>query len=309
MLTNNKSVIITIVVLLCIFTPLAIIGLLARENISILEENPNHETYFDGYMWFYNTKDEYLSKYECQTEVCEYTIPIIDDNTYGINNYKGGLLERVSLIDDKYTFITDGALIYLYSAETGSTLQTYKAIKTYNTTLEDNSYIIQNSNGVWGVLSLGSMLKSVLPFEYSFIGLKDNVNKDGTLSTDKFIVMKDTKWYLVDNNNSAITGYIDDPIIDYTNDYVFSKNLDRVRVYSYNNYEYLTNFNIKDYILEDKYVGIITDNFLLIYENLGNNYIKSMVITDNMGDITLEKVNNKLDIKINGIVTESIEVS
>lgn len=306
---NNKHVLITIVVLLCIFTPLTIIGLLGRQNISPLEENPSHDTYFDGYIWFYDQNNEFLSKYECLTELCEYTNTIIDDETYGIDYYKEGTIKSVSLVKDTYTFITDGAVVYLYAAKTGSTLQSYKAVKTYNTTLENNSYIIQNSDGVWGVLTIGDVLGSVLPFEYSFIGLKNVMNEDGTLSTDKFIVQKDMKWYLVDSNNSALTGYIDDPIIDYTEEYIFSKNLDKVRIYSYENYEYLTDYNIKDYILEDKYIGIITDSFLLIYENLGNDYIKSVVITNVTGEIDLEKVDNTLNVKVNGEVTETIELS
>ena len=308
-MNNNKSVLITIVVLLCIFTPLTIVGLLSRKNISPLEENPNHDTYFEGYMWFYDSEDKYLSKYECLTEVCEYTNPTIDDNTYGMNYYKDGTIKSVSLINDKYTFITDGANIYLYSADTGHTLQTYKAVKTYNTNLENNAYIVKDDNGVWGVLSISDVLSKILPFEYSFIGLKNEVNENGELKSNKFIVQKDTKWYIVDNNNSALTGYIDDPIIDYTNEYVFSKNADKVRIYSYQNYEYLESYNIKDYILEDKYIGIVTDTFLLVYENLGNSYLKSVVLTEGTNEIDLEKIDNKLNIKINGSVTETIEIN
>lgn len=306
---NNKIVLITIIVLLCIFAPLSIIGLLGRQNISPLEENPNHDTYYDGYMWFYDANDEFLSKYECATEICEYTNTTINDDTYGINYYKEGNIPSVSLINDKYTFITDGSVIYLYAADTGTTLQSYKEVKTYNTKLENNAYIVKNNNDVWGVIRFGDNLGAMLPFEYSFIGLTNNLNEDGTLSTDKFIVQKDTKWYLVDSNNSAITGYIDDPIIDYNEDYVFSKNQNRVRIYSYENYEYLTNYEIKDYILVDNYIGIITNNFVLLFENLGNSYIKSVALTNSDSNIEIEKVENKINIKVDGEIKESVELS
>lgn len=306
---KNKSVLITIVVSLCIFTPLTILGILNTNNISPLEENPDHETYYKGYMWFYNSNNEFLSKYECTTEICEYVSTIIDDDTYGINYYKDGLVNNVSLINDKYALITDGALVHLYSASTGGVLQSYKAVKTYKTNIENNTYIVENSNGIWGVLSISDNLMAILPFEYSFIGLKNDLNDDGTLNADKFIVSKDQKWFMVDNKNSAITGYIDDPIIDYNNEYVFSKNGDRVRIYSYENYEYLEDYTIKDYILEDKYIGIVTNSFFLVYENLGTKYIKSMVITDNMSNFDLEKKDNKLNIKVNGEIKESIELN
>lgn len=306
---KNKSVFITIVVLLCIFAPLTIIGFLNKRNISPLEENPNHDTYYKGYMWFYDEEDNFLSKYECATETCVFANSVIDDDTYGINYYKEGKQQEIKIDGNKYALITDGALVNLYSIISGSILQSYESIKNYNINLENNTYIIQNSEGVWGALIIGDSLKSILPFEYSFIGLKNELKDDNTLSTSKFIVSKDQKWFIVDNNNSALTGYIDDPIVDYTNEYIFSKNNDKVRIYSYDNYEYLPDYNIKNYILEDKYIGIITDSFLLIYENLGNKYIKSIALTDNNGDIDLEKNNNILDIKINGEIKESIELS
>lgn len=308
-MNKDKKVLITIIVLLCIFAPLSIIGLLSRQNISPLEENPDHDTYYDGHIWFYNSNDEFLSKYECATELCEYTNTTIDDDTYGINYYKEGKIPTVSLVKDKYTFITDGALIYLYAADTGKTLQSYKEVKTYNTNLEGNAYIVKNSNDVWGVVKLDEVLGAILPFEYSFIGLTNNINEDGTLSTDKFIVKKDTKWYIVDNNNSAITGYIDDPIIDYNNDYVFSKNQNRVRIYSYQNFEYLTNYEIKDYILLDNYIGIVTNNFVLVYEHLGNKPLKSVALPAVNSKVELEKVDNKINIKIDGEIKENIELS
>ena len=45
---NKKSVLITIVVLLLIFTPLSIIGILTTNNIGIAEENPNHKFNYDS---------------------------------------------------------------------------------------------------------------------------------------------------------------------------------------------------------------------------------------------------------------------
>jgi len=307
---NKKPVFITIIVLLCIFLPLTIIGFIFKDDKNLLEENPGHNLVYKGHLWFYDEKDEFLSKYECQTEICELSAPTIDDGAYGINYYKDGNLKKVSIVDNKYTFITDGALIYLYDVNNGTSLQSYKTIKNYNTTLENNAYIIQNNEGLWGVLSIGNTLSSVLSFEYDFIGIsRNNLSVDGILNIDKFIVFKDSKWYLVDNTNNALTGEIDDPIVEYNNNYVFSKNTDRVRIYSYENYEYLTNYNIQDYILEDKYIGIVTDLFLLIYDDLGKNYLKSIPLSNIPGKISLEKEDNKINIKSNNEIIESIELS
>ena len=308
---NQKVVYISIIVLLIIFLPLTVIGFIFGNDKNLLDENPKHETYYKGKIWFYDDNGKFLSSYECQTEICEFTIPTIDDATYGINYYSDGSMERVQVIDDKYTFITDGAVIYLYNVTNGTTLGTYKSVKNYNTKLENNTFIVQNQDGLWGALTIGNTLSSVLPFEYDFVGLKNNINADETLNANKFIVRKNSKWHLVDTSDvepNAITGEMDDPIVDYTDNYVISKNVNKVRIFSYENYEYLTNYNIKNYVLEDKYIGIITDNFLLVYDNLGANYLKNITLTGINGEIDLELANGNLNVKADNEIIETIEV-
>jgi len=306
---NKKVVFVTIIILLCIFVPLTAVGLIFRDDKNLLDENPGHDLYYKGKIWFYDNDDKLLSNYECQTEICELTVPTIDDGTYGINYYKEGTLTRVPIEDDKFTFITDGAVIRLFDVSTGKSLVSYKGVKNYSTKLNRQAYIIKNSNGLWGVLSVSNVLSSIIPFEYDFIGLVNSLNADGTLNTDKFIVLKDSKWFIIDANNSAISGYIDDPIIDYTHEYIFSKNNERVRIFSFQNYEYLINFEIKNYILEDKYIGIVTEDSLYIYENLGVDYIKSVSLTNVTGEITLEKAGDILNVKTNTEIIESIELA
>jgi len=306
---NKKIVFITIVVLLCIFLPLTVVGFVTRDGKNILEENPNHETFFEGHIYFYDDNDKYLSKYECVTEICGFSTPTIDDGAYGIKYYKEGTIQNVSVIEDNYTFITDGAIINLYNVVTGKTLGSYKSLKNYNTTITNNAFILQNEDGLWGVLNINNNgLFKPIDFEYDFVGLANKIDEDKNLRADEFIVKKDNKWYIVDNQNNAISGYIDDPIIEYNDRYIFSKNTESARIYSYNDYEYLTNYKIKDYILEDKYIGIITDNFLLIYDDLGKNYIKSITLTNVTGNISLKKSGNKLDVLVGDTILESIEL-
>lgn len=306
---NKKPAAITIVVLLLIFTPLTIIGLLFRDDRHPLEENPTHDFFYKGYLWFYDKNDEFLSKYECMTNICDYTISVINDDTYNMKYYKEGNSPKMTLLDDKYTFLTDGSVIYLYDAQSGSTLQTYKALKNYSTNINGDYYIIQNTNDLWGVLMVNEMLASVLPFQYDFIGLPNKILTENTLASDKFIVKKDSKWFIVNNENNAISGYIDNPIIEITDDYIFSQDENKIRVYSYDNLEYLKTFQIKDYILIDGYVGIITDNFVLVYKHLGENYIKSITIPSKDDKVTMEKKDNNLNVLINGNVVETIAVS
>lgn len=306
---NKKVVLITIIILLCIFAPLTIIGFIFKDNRNLLDENPKHERYYNNYIWFYDENDKFISKYECETEICKISVPTIDDETYEINYYKNGEIKEVPVVDNIHTFITDGSLIYLYNVTNGMKVSTYKSIKNYSTKLENDTFILQNEDGLWGAITVGDTLNRVLGFEYDFVGLKNNVNSENILSTEKFIVSKDSKWYIVDNSNNAISGYIDNPIIDYNDKYIFSKNGENIEIYSYDNFKYLNNFEVKKYIIEDEYIGIITDNFLLIYNDLGVDYIKSITISNINDEILLEKAENKLNVKVNNEILESIELN
>lgn len=303
---NKKPTLITIVVLLLIFTPLTIIGLLFRDNRHPLEENPTHEFFYKGHLWFYDSEDNYLSDYECMTEVCDYTTTIINDDTYGIKYYKDGVNNKLKLLNDKYTFLTDGAVVYLYDSFSGSTLQTYKGIKNYGTTINGDYYIVENNNDLWGVLMVNEALASILPFEYDFISLPNKLLNDNVLDSSKFIVLKDSKWFIVNNENSAVSGKLDDPIIDLNDNYIFTKNNNQIRIFSYDNYEYLTSFKVNDYIISNGYIGIVTDNYLLVYKHLGENYIKSVTLTNQNGKIELNYQDNVLSILIDDKVVDTI---
>ncbi len=303
---GKKSVIITIVVLLIINTILSIIGILFRDNRNPLEENSTHTFSYQGYLWFYNSADEFLSKYECMTNICDYAVPTIDDDTYDINYYNLGTMQRLSLLNDKYTFIMDGANIYLYDATTGSTLQTYKTVKNYNTLINGNYYIIQNTKDLWGVLMVGDILSQAIPFEYDFIGLPSHLLEDNTLESDYFIVKKDNKWYLINKDNSAISSYFDGVIIDVTPNYIFTSLDNLIHIYSYDGYEYISNTVINDYVMLDDYIGIITSSSILVYKDLGMSYIKSVSLDDANAKVSLEKNDTNINILVNGNVVETI---
>ncbi len=304
---NKKATFITIVVLLVIFLPLTVAGYFLKNPFSGKDKNPNHDLFYEGYLWFYNN-DELIGKYECQTEICELTKSTIDDDTYGINYYKDGALPNIPMIEYRYAFITDGAVINLFDIEQEKVITTYKAVKDYHTPLEYNNFIVQNNDGIWGVLSIGKTISNSIPFEYDFIGLTTKEDVSNNLEASRFIVYKDNNWYMIDNTNSAISGYVSAPIIDYTAEYMVSKETDRYRFYGYNDSEYLVNYEIKDYIKGDGYLGIITGNTLYIYTSIINNSIKDIDITGITDKITFEQVDNKLNIKAGEQVLDTIEM-
>ena len=78
-----------IIVLLVIFIPLSIIGLLnhKEDSLQTIDENPNKEVFYNNKVYFYQG-DELLGTYICQN--CKKTETVIDDSNYHTNYYKYG---------------------------------------------------------------------------------------------------------------------------------------------------------------------------------------------------------------------------
>lgn len=305
---NKKIVLIVIIVLLIVFLPLTVLSVIYKNVGPKGEENPNHEFSYKGYLWFYDENDNFLSKYECLTEVCEYATPIIDDTIYEINYYQEGDIKSIGLIDNAYTFITDGEVL-LYDVNRGVKLQGYKAIKNYYTNLANSNYIIQNNNDLWGVLTIGSVLGTVLPFEYDFIGLLDGVNEDGTLNTDKYITLKRGNWQIISNEKIALSSAISYPIVNYNDDYIIAKNENKYKIFDYEGKEYVSNFEISNYYLVDKYIGISNGNVMYVYSDFNNKYLGNANVSNVTGNITLELQNKNILVKDNDNIISTISIN
>ena len=79
--------------------------------------------------------------------------------------------------------------------------------------------------------------------------------------------------------------------------FVITKKNDRIKIYNYEGVEYLNTYNFTDYALYDKYIGLIANNTVYIYNDLNSNYIKNIPI-NRMGDLKLEAKGNQVVIKL-----------
>ena len=292
---DKKPVLITIVVLLLVFTPLTVISAFIKVGKNPLDENPGHDFHYDNKLWFYDENNKLISSYECKTAKCDLAVSTITDQEYGINYYQDGKLTKVNN-NNKFTFIKDGALTYLINVSNGTVLQKYLQIKNYNTKVEDDIYILQNENKLWGSLSIGETLSAVIPFEYDFLAILNNTSDD-YLKVDNFIALKDNKWSLIDKNNTKISDSYNEPIIDYNNKYIVTKQNNRIKIYNYEGLEYLSNLNFSDYALYNDYVGLVMNNMVYIYNDLNNNYLKNITI-NSTGKLMIEEKDNRIAIKI-----------
>ena len=292
---DKKPVLITIVVLILIFTPLTVISAFIKVGKNPLDENPGHDFYYKDKLWFYDEDDKLISSYKCKTNKCDFATSTITDNEYGINYYQEGKLTKVSN-NNKFTFIKDGVLNYLINVSSGTVLQKYLQIKNYNTKVESDIYLLQNENKLWGALSISDALSAVIPFEYDFLALLNNTSED-YLKVNNFIALKDNKWYLIDKNNSIISSYYNEPIVDYNDKYIITKKDNQFRIYNYEGLQYLNNFNISDYAIYNEYVGLISNNRVYIYNNISDNYIKNVPI-NKTGKLNIIADENKVVVKI-----------
>ena len=164
-------------------------------------------------------------------------------------------------------------------------------------------FIIQDKNNKWGVLYISSNIEAMIPFEYDFIGLKNELDSDSKLVSNKFIVKQDENWYLVDTVNKKLTSSFDYPIYDYNDKVVVLYN-DTYMLYDYEAKRLVPSLNIEKYMFENSYTGIISNNKLYIYYVWQNGPVKVYDINSN-SNIKLEYKDYKIYVYDNDNLLDS----
>ena len=87
----QKGALIVLIILLCIFVPLAGAGLYFKYTGSsepATLENTNKDFFFDNQLWFYSKSDgSLLGTYSCENPICGYALNTNNDAEYEINSY------------------------------------------------------------------------------------------------------------------------------------------------------------------------------------------------------------------------------
>ena len=270
---EDKGVLITIIVLLVIFLPLTILGYIEHNK---MENNYEHKLYYQGYLWFYDN-DKLIGKYKCNNDMCNLATTTIKDDEYDKRNYRGDLEGTILPINNKYAFIKDGDKIILYDITTNGSLASYKSVNNYNTKIVDDTYIVEQENGKFGVLRFANGLESVIPFEYDFIGLTNNLSENNELIANNFLVKQDNLWFLIDYQNNIISKKYDKEIIDY-------------RIFN-------------------EYIAIITDQNIDIYNLDDKVLINSKRINTDYESIDYRETINTIELIIDGKDAETIEIN
>ena len=318
----KKGPLILIILLLILTSCLAIWGYIANaKGVNIVEpENTNHEFKFNGKLYFYDN-DKLLATYKCSDEKCDYANYSIDDNKYILNYHKDGSIEideqiqeveentNPNYINNRYVFIQDGSIIVLLDLSNSKVIYKLNNIKNYGIGIENDYYIVSDTNSKWGVLSLKDNAAYVINPEYDFIGLTNKINEEtNKINSDLFVVKNSEGWKLINSNNVKQSSDFINPIYDYNNKYVITAKND---IYYLND---LTGgdamkYGYKKIDIYGKYVGIINnEDEFYIMDPETNEEISEKYDIDEEDDFRATLSGNSIFIFINNKFINKIEI-
>ena len=314
---NKKSVLILIVVLMIIVIPSSIWGTVNHFMATNKSDtNVNKEFHYNNKLYFYNLNN-LIGTYNCTNTICDYAYGTIDDSVYALNYHKVTTDEQVKLVNNKYAFIVDttssnvpykDSKITLYDASSSRNTGTFNAIKNYAVGLENNQFIIQNTEGLWGVVALNDTPSLVVPYSYNFIGVHDvSANNSSSLETDTFVVKDTSGWKLINKQNVDLTGYFSYPIYDYNSKYVAVKNNDYYFLYDYSN-NLVISFGYKNIKFMGEYIGVLNSNNQFYVINPTNTAeLSKRYVINSLDDVSYTISSTGLSLSINNAVVETIK--
>lgn len=325
-MANRKAAFIIIIVLLVISIPCSIIGI-AYKFISSNKEitpptiRPNQEFYQDGILNFYDY-GELLGQYSCKNVngYCGWAFETIDDDHYNLKYYNDDSIDNIYLVSNRYAFLIDipevlesyeNREIILYDVIDAKEISTYKGVKDYSVGINNDYYIVKNEEDKWGVIQLtGNGLTEVIPFEYDYIGLKEDLNSSTLkIISNIFAVLKNDEWFLIDLNNSQLSRPVATPIINYNKDSMIVNYYSKESLFNYQGIVQLGGqaYNYIEYVKD--YVGYIdnNNNFSVIDYNTDAMITQDSYHVNNYKDIELvKKEDGSVDIYIFGEFKETI---
>ncbi len=283
---DKKGFFIATIIFLVILFGMAIMGIYykltsnKKEAPVVIEKNT---------IVFYDGSKSILGKYICQNTYCGFADTLIDDTNYILDYYKAGELVNNKTINDRYAFIYDAESenyedIILYDFLEKKVLNTYKTIKNYRTLIENNIYFVKDENNFWGIVNFSDagFMELIAP-EYNYIGLVNNFdNENKTLLADRFLILKNNKWGIIDQSNVLLSAYLEEPVISYTGLYIITKVDNYYKIYDYSGNVIKGEDNYIHIAITGKYIELVSENKKLTIYNpengvvIGSTYLRSI---------------------------------
>ncbi len=309
-----------ILIIVCLFLIIAIIGIVVffllkkdvpvnNEIEEVILENQNYR-YQEGTLYFYDKEKNEVGTYECKNKdeekcyLAYYTNDLDIDNTKYIYEDEQSVLFQTPIVANKYVFVYDNKetkdeVIRLYNFKEQKEMGIYTAVKKGG---DDYTFILKDSNGLYGVLSLKDESKDLVKFKYDYLGYYDAI-KDSY-----FIASLNNKYFIINSDDKKLSSDFNNRIVGFNKEFVKVLKDSKYEVYDYKggkrvnaSYDYIT--------FADKYIIAIKNNDLYILDGQGNNlnvdglklnnnYYNKTYFYDN--DNKLLRIENSFEVSVDG---------
>ncbi len=312
---SKKSTLITILILLVLFLPVTFFSTtLHFQNKNKQEENPNHDFFYNGKLYFYHNH-ELLGTYTCQNiDYCDYAL----SNTTSSFSLKEPFTEKnkISLIQNRYAFLMDtttnnlsNSEVILYDVITNKEMGRYEEVKNYGIGISHENYIVKNKNGLWGVLQFYEGVNLKIPFAYDYIGLANQKSNEEKIDSDIFAVLKDNTWSLIDINNKPLTKGLQDNLITYNTEYLIIENQYGMQLLTHDGKNRLFgNYKYLDFC--GNYIAIVeNNNTFYLFDLINNKEIGNRYTIESPKDLNIEIVGERILVRVNDELIENIAIA
>ena len=277
------------------------------ENENIVLQKDNY-IYDNGKLKFLDSNDKVLGTYECENKndsEC-YVAKLSNEDDFDLPVYvdknKEKIVKTSQIYDNRYVFVNDGKLINLYDIEKKEIIDKLSLIKTGD--IEENLVVLKDEAGKYGIVSFEDDYKTVLDYDYSYLGIISN--------SDIYVARDNDKYYLVDYTGESLSRSLSMPIKSFNNDYIVVSNNGDYYLYDYMGASLFE--DAYDYIeLYEDYIFVINDNKMDIYDKnvkkvnsssikiKADSYQKTYIFDDKLN---LKEVNKAYTITItDGVIT------
>lgn len=215
-------------------------------------------------------------------------LPVVDG--YNCQNLNCQKLETSNISSEDVEIIVDGEeTAVIYNKKTKEVERSYKTIEE-----SGKLYIVMNSNGLYGLISIGDEITDVFEAKYKHIDYNEKDNQ--------FMVTTNTASFITDENGSKLSPDYSAQIVQYNDKYIVTKTAKGdYHIFDFQNKELLREYvnTRRTYIeLVGDFVGVITDNNVYrVYDfRTGTVILGEYQIVDTTQEVRSRINNGKIEI-------------
>lgn len=305
------TIIVVSVIVLLIIIGLILFFVLKDNNEEIKEEptiviEKDNYRYENGTLVFLNKNEKEIGKYECtnkDVDKCYVTKIDLSSDTFdrviSVDKNNEEIVKTSKIYNDKYVFVTDGDIIYLYDISSKEKELELQNIKEYSTNRD--IVVVENDKNLYGLIEIKEDgYEYLIRPSYDNLGIV-NGEKELLLAQDK------DKNYIIDVNGKTLSKDIKVDVKSANENYIVGENNGTYNLYNYNSEELLSDY---DYIglhnevislVKSKRLYLVNSNLSKLYEDgirLNSTDYNKVYVYDN-NKLTETKKSYEIEVKDN----------